>query len=135
MIVHAARSGAILAGVVTAQGADCGLAGSVALMPLPEAVDAFAELAPPDFANEACARIAVRTDKYRPVLQAGEIRCPVLLQICEDDPVTPPKVVEDAAAAGSSRRDCALSHRSLRHLPGRVFRAGCGGSASIFVEN
>ncbi|MBI1296848.1 alpha/beta fold hydrolase [bacterium] len=73
-----------------------GPAGSIALMPLPEAVDAFAELAPSDFVNEVCARIAVRIDKYRPVQQANKIRCPVLLQICEHDPVTPPGVVEDA---------------------------------------
>ena len=73
-----------------------GPVGSVALMPLQEAVDAFAELAPSDFVNEACARIAVRMDKYRPVLQADKVRCPVLLQICEHDPVTPPSIVEDA---------------------------------------
>ncbi len=74
-----------------------GCEGTIALMPMQEAVDAFSKLAPPDFANEACARIGVRLDKYRPVKQADDIHCPVLLQICKDDATTPPAVVEEAS--------------------------------------
>jgi uncharacterized protein len=72
-----------------------GPAGSVALMALPAAVETFAALAPADYENEACARIAIRADKYQPVKGAQAIQCPVLLQICEDDSVTPPAVVAE----------------------------------------
>jgi hypothetical protein len=74
-----------------------GPVGSVALMATEEAMDTFAALAPPDYSNEACARIAIRADKYRPVKQAQKVLCPVLLQICEDDDATPPAVVAEAA--------------------------------------
>ena len=60
-----------------------GQPGTVALMTTPDAYAAFAELAPAGFVNEACARIAVRGDKYRPITYASRVRCPVLLQICD----------------------------------------------------
>lgn len=71
--------------------------GSIALMATSEAMATFAEFAPADYINEACARIAIRADKYRPVKQAHRIRCPVLLQICDQDDLAPASVVEEAA--------------------------------------
>jgi fermentation-respiration switch protein FrsA (DUF1100 family) len=62
-----------------------GRPGTVAVMPMTEAWDALEELAPDDFVNQACARILIRMDKYRPVTQAGKVRCPVLLQMCDND--------------------------------------------------
>jgi pimeloyl-ACP methyl ester carboxylesterase len=62
-----------------------GRPGTVAVMPMAEAWDALEELAPRDFVNQACARILIRMDKYRPVTQAGKVRCPVLLQMCDND--------------------------------------------------
>jgi uncharacterized protein len=70
--------------------------GSVALLASTEAMQAFGELAPDGYVNHACARIAIRGDKYRPVKQAHRIQCPVLLQICEFDAVTPPALVAEA---------------------------------------
>ena len=60
-------------------------------------MEAFEQLAPPDYANEACARIAIRGDKYRPIKHAGNVRCPTLLQICEEDDLIPNSAVEKAA--------------------------------------
>jgi uncharacterized protein len=71
--------------------------GTVALMTTPGAYAAFASLAPPAFANEACARIAIRGDKYRPITHAGDVHCPVLLQVCDQDDLTPPAAIADAA--------------------------------------
>lgn len=71
--------------------------GDVGLMTTPEAMDAFEQMVPPDYVNEACARIAIRGDKYRPVKHAGDIQCPTLLQICEMDDLTPIGAVEETA--------------------------------------
>jgi len=74
-----------------------GRPGSVAVMPVAEAWDALQELAPPDFVNQACARILIRMDKYRPVVHAGRVRCPVMLQICDEDVRDPEHFVRDTA--------------------------------------
>ncbi len=71
--------------------------GAVALMTTPDAAAAFAELAPETFVNEACARIVLRGDKYRPVTHADRVRCPVLLQICENDTLIPVSAAEETA--------------------------------------
>jgi uncharacterized protein len=73
-----------------------GKPGTVALMADMDAWNAFNELAPDDFVNEACARIGIRMDKYRPVNQAGKVRCPVLLQVCDYDIALPVRVVKKA---------------------------------------
>jgi len=51
---------------------------------------------PDDFINEACARIIIRMDKYKPVKYAARVRCPVLLQVCDKDISLPMSVVEKA---------------------------------------
>ena len=47
------------------------------------------DLEPENFINETCGRIAIRADKYRPVKHARNVSCPVLLQICDHDSITP----------------------------------------------
>jgi acetyl esterase/lipase len=73
--------------------------GSVALMTTPEAQEKFPQMARPGYVNEACARINIRGDKYRPVKHAKDVRCPVLLQICDQDKILPPETYEGAVAA------------------------------------
>jgi len=75
-----------------------GKPGTIALMADADAWDTFNELAPDDFVNEACARIAIRMDKYRPVTSLGKINCPVLLQVCEHDIALPQQVIEKAVS-------------------------------------
>ena len=72
-----------------------GVPGSLALMASDEAYAVFSDLAPGIFVNEACARIAIRGDKYRPVTYASRVRCPVLLQICDQDALTPANAAAD----------------------------------------
>jgi len=73
-----------------------GKSGSVAVMADADAWDTFSKLVPDDFINEACARIIIRMDKYEPVKYAARVRCPVLLQVCDNDISLPMSVVEKA---------------------------------------
>lgn len=72
-----------------------GKPGSVACLTSEDAYDGYSKLASNGFINEACARIVIRGDKYRPVKHAHKVRCPVLLQICEDDSLTPKSAAEE----------------------------------------
>jgi len=72
-----------------------GKPGSIALMTASNAYEAFSQLASGRFVNEACARIIVRGDEYRPIEYAHEVRCPVLLQICEKDQLVPVESIEE----------------------------------------
>ena len=60
-----------------------------------DAVEFFQKNAPQGFVNEICARIILRADKFRPVKHAKDVRCPVLLQICEQDSLIPKSAAED----------------------------------------
>jgi len=51
---------------------------------------------PDDFINEACARILIRMDKYEPIKHAARVRCPVLLQVCDNDISLTMSIVEKA---------------------------------------
>ena len=72
-----------------------GKPGSIAIMAFTEAYETFIKLAPDGFINEACARIFIRFDKYRPVKYARKVRCPVLLQVCDKDIGTPKSLVDE----------------------------------------
>jgi len=71
-----------------------GKPGSIAMLTTPDAYDGYEKLAPENFVNEVCARIIIRADKYRPVEQAKNVCCPVLLQICDHDSFTPISAAE-----------------------------------------
>jgi fermentation-respiration switch protein FrsA (DUF1100 family) len=73
-----------------------GKPGTVALMADEGAWEALNALAPDDYVNEACARIGIRMDKYRPITAIDKVRCPVLIQVCDKD-ITVPKAVLDKA--------------------------------------
>jgi dienelactone hydrolase len=63
--------------------------GSLAIMSSPDADAGYRALGPPDFRCEIAARIALTVGLYRPVRYADRVRCPVLVQICEQDSVAP----------------------------------------------
>ena len=83
---------------------------TIALMADAEAWNAFGELAPDDFVNEACARIGIRMDKYKPINYMGKVKCPVLLQLCDNDISLPASV---AHIAGKLLGD----HAEVIHYP------------------
>lgn len=62
-----------------------GRPGDVAMFDLPDAYEGYSALTPDGFVNEVCARIVLRVGSYRPIERAVEVRCPVLIQVCEHD--------------------------------------------------
>lgn len=91
-----------------------GKPGSIALMADEDALKAFNSMVPEGYINEACARINIRGDKYRPVEYANKVRCPVLLQICDKDNMTP----LSAAAVTEKRlgKYAQTKHYSIGHF-------------------
>ncbi len=97
-----------------------GRPGTIAVMPTAEAWDALQELAPPDFVNQACARILIRMDKYRPVVHAGRVRCPVMLQICDEDVRDPEHFVRETVRRLGDVAE--VIHYPLAHFD--IYRGG-----------
>ncbi|MBE0555663.1 MAG: alpha/beta fold hydrolase [Proteobacteria bacterium] len=62
-----------------------GRSNTIALLADSRAWEAIGKLAPPDFVNDICARILIRLDKYRPINHLRKVRCPVLLQMTNDE--------------------------------------------------
>jgi acetyl esterase/lipase len=91
-----------------------GKPGTIALMSDADAWETFRELAPEGFINEACARIAIRMDKYRPVTGLHKISCPVLLQVCDQDVALPSSVVARAATLLGQHAE--VIHYPIRHF-------------------
>lgn len=87
-----------------------GKKGDIACLTTPGAYEGFGKLAPDNFINVVCARIVLRADKYRPVAEAHNVRCPVLLQICDRDEITPQSAAEQTVEQLGSYAD-------IRHYP------------------
>jgi fermentation-respiration switch protein FrsA (DUF1100 family) len=66
-----------------------GKPGSIGLLTTPGELAFFEQFVPETYVNEVCARIVIRADKYRPIKYAGNVRCPVLMQVCEKDEIIP----------------------------------------------
>lgn len=91
-----------------------GKPGTIALMTTPDAFGFFEKVAPPGYINEACARIIIRGDKYRPVKEAPKVRCPVLLQIADYDAIVPKSVADEAEKALGGYAD--VKHYPIGHF-------------------
>lgn len=76
--------------------------GSVAVMTSPDAEPGYRAIVPDGsgWHNEVAARVCARVIAYRPGRRAHDVRCPLLVAVCDDDQVTPPdaavKVARDA---------------------------------------
>jgi len=73
-----------------------GKPGTIALMADIDAWNTFNEIAPDNYVNEACARIGIRVDKYRPINHLHKINCPVLIQAGDYDIALSTKVLNKA---------------------------------------
>jgi fermentation-respiration switch protein FrsA (DUF1100 family) len=62
-----------------------GQPGTTAMVTAPGAFDGYAKLAAAGFVNEVCARVLLESHGNNPIDHARYVRCPVLLQICEQD--------------------------------------------------
>jgi len=82
--------------------------GSLAVMSSEDAEAGYRALLPPDARVEVAARIALSVAFYRPVTLARRVRCPVLVQVCEQDSVAPiaaaERVIEELGAHAEVRR-------------------------------
>ena len=74
--------------------------GALAVMTSPDAEPGFRALIPEGYQwpDHAAARIVLRVGSYRPGTKAGQIRCPILYVIGDEDAVTPPDFAHAAAA-------------------------------------
>jgi dienelactone hydrolase len=113
-----------------------GKPGTIALMTTAGAYDTFEKLAPDNFVNEACARIIIRGDKYRPVKQARNVQCPVLLQICEYDDLTPISAAEETAELLGEYAE--VKHYAIGHFDiylGENFEKSVSDQLEFFKSN
>lgn len=83
--------------------------GDLAAMATPDATAGMATITPAGstWRNEVAARIALRIGAYRPGRRASEVTCPVLVCVCENETLAPPKAaleVADAIPRGEARR-------------------------------
>lgn len=69
----------------------------IAALNAPGVYEAYTEISGPTWRNEFTARLVLANGFYRPVRTAAEIRCPVLVQIADDDLTAPPRAAEKAA--------------------------------------
>ena len=66
-----------------------GKPGSMAFFPIADAYDGYSKLASENFINEVCARIILRSHGFKPVENARNVTCPILIQICDHDSLAP----------------------------------------------
>jgi pimeloyl-ACP methyl ester carboxylesterase len=85
-----------------------GAPGSLAPITAPGALDGMQRMAGPAWRNEVAARIALLAGSYRPIRYASALRCPVLVQVADEDRTAP--VPAALRAAWDSRAD-------VRHYP------------------
>ncbi len=63
--------------------------GTMAFFPISDAYEGYRKLASEHFINEVCARVILRSHGYRPDKHIRNVRCPVLIQICDHDSLAP----------------------------------------------
>jgi pimeloyl-ACP methyl ester carboxylesterase len=66
-----------------------GKPGTMAFFPLADAYDGYSKLVSENFINEICARVILRSHGFRPDKQIQNVRCPVLVQVCDHDSLAP----------------------------------------------
>jgi len=76
--------------------------GQLAAMSTPDAEPGYRAITPPDWRNEATARLALTIGLYRPIRYARRLPCPILILACADDSVAPIRAaVATAERAGN----------------------------------
>jgi pimeloyl-ACP methyl ester carboxylesterase len=77
--------------------------GEVATMSSDEALPGYEAIAGPSFRNEITARAALNEGLNRPITKMADIRCPILVQIAENDTIAPPDAARRAAWEAKGR--------------------------------
>ncbi len=79
--------------------------GQLAAMSSADAEPGYRAIAPPDWRNEAAARLALTLGLYRPVRYARRVPCPILIQVCTADSVAPIRAAIAAADKAGPRAE------------------------------
>lgn len=74
-----------------------GPTGTTAMMTSADADSGYRAMAPEGFDFRVAARVGLTLWSYRPVTQAGRVRCPALLLLCDHDTVAPVRAAEAVA--------------------------------------
>jgi len=90
--------------------------GGYAVLPVQHVWDSIPKVVPPGstWRNEVAGRIVLRLGTHRPVRHAKRVRCPLLVQVLEDEtvlPIAPAKKASSLAGQGEL-----LSYRGLDHF-------------------
>jgi fermentation-respiration switch protein FrsA (DUF1100 family) len=99
-----------------------GLPGQRAALTLPGSHPDYLSIAGSQWRNEINAGAALQTVRYRPARHAGQVRCPLLVQIADLDRTSPPHAAAKAAEAGRAE----VRHYPCDHFdvfPGRAWHA------------
>jgi len=113
-----------------------GKPGTIALVNTQHAWDSVPSLIPEGYVNEACARILIRGDKYRPIASAEKVRCAVLLQICDNDTPALVRSAEETARILGERAE--VKHYPLNHFEiysGNGFEQGVRDQVAFFRKH
>ena len=88
--------------------------GTTGAMCTPDAAPGYAAMYGDEpWLNEVAGRVALRVGFYRPGVEAASVACPWLVQVCDDDVITPP----GPAVAAASR----AAWSQVRRYPGQHF--------------
>ena len=103
-----------------------GRPGELAVMSSPDTVPGFESITPPDSAwvNAVAARIGLKIGALPARPPRGEIACPLLICVCEDDSLVSVEGGREGRARRAAGRARPLPDRPLRDLQRRVVRAG-----------
>lgn len=112
--------------------------GSLAVMTTPDAEPGYRSIVPPGapWRNEVAARIGLRVLGYRPVSKASDVRCPLLVVVCDDDAVTPPPAavkLAQAAPRGELLRYAGAGHFDV--YTGDAFERAAIDQIAFFTEH
>lgn len=75
-----------------------GRPGEVAAMASEDSFDGYVTLLPEHAPNKVAARIGATLGLFRPIHFARRVKCPALIQLCDEDTVAPVKAAEKAAS-------------------------------------
>jgi dienelactone hydrolase len=111
--------------------------GSVAMMTAPDADSGYRAIVPEGSAwrNDVAARVALRVAGYSPGKQAKNVRCPLLVQVADDDSVAP---AAPAIAAANAAPRGELARYPLGHFDvyrGEAFEQAVGDQLAFFARH
>ncbi len=98
-----------------------GAPGETAMMTTPSGIAELAPILGPTFVNELCARGLLRVAFNRPVRRAGDVSCPLLVVVAEQDEIAPPAALHEVARRARRSEVVSYDCRHFAIYTGEVF--------------